>query len=96
MMHEKCDMQLLFRFTLKPWYNDPLNNKIPAIKNMISSPSIKKPTNNKTPAIKNKIFGPFRYVKPRFPCTIKSSKDMIYIYNKNVIIRQEKKSLTQM
>jgi hypothetical protein len=40
MMHEKCDMQLSFRFTLEPWYNDPLNNKIPAIKNIISSPLV--------------------------------------------------------
>jgi hypothetical protein len=56
----------------------------------------KNPTNNKTPAIKKKIFGPFRFVKPRFPCTMKSSKDMIYMSNKNVIVRQEKKSLTQM
>jgi hypothetical protein len=81
MMHEKCDMQLSFRFTLEPRYNDPFNNKIPAIKNIISSLSVvksivEKTTNNKTPALKNKILGPFRFVKLRFPCTIKSSKDM--------------------
>jgi hypothetical protein len=61
--------------TQEPRYNDPLNNKIPAIKDIISSPSvvnsiIRIPTNNKTPAINNKIFGPFRFVKPRFPCIL--------------------------
>jgi hypothetical protein len=57
--------------TLKPHYNDPFNNKIPAIKNIILTPTlinflVKKPCNNKIPAIKKKIFGPFRFVKPRF------------------------------
>ena len=57
--------------TLKPQYNDPFNNKIPAIKNLILSPSVvnfivKRPSNNKIRVIKDKIFGPFRFVKPRF------------------------------
>jgi hypothetical protein len=61
--------------TLKPQYDDPFNNKILAIKNLISNPSViniivKSPSNNKAPAIKNKIFGPFRFVKPRFPCSV--------------------------
>jgi hypothetical protein len=56
---------------LKPRNNDPFNNEIPAIKNMVLSPYvvdfiIKSPCNNKTPAIKKKIFSPFRFVKPRF------------------------------
>jgi hypothetical protein len=60
--------------TLKPQYNGPLYNKIPAIKNLISSPSVvnlivKRPSNNKIPALKNKIFGPFRIVILRFPCS---------------------------
>jgi hypothetical protein len=55
---------------LKPRYNDPFNNKIPEINNLILGPSvvnftIKSPCNNKTPAVKNKIFGPFRFGKPR-------------------------------
>jgi hypothetical protein len=59
--------------TLKPQYNDPFYNKIPAKKNLISSPSVvnsivKSPTNNKIPAIKYKIFGPFRFVILRYPC----------------------------
>jgi hypothetical protein len=59
--------------TLKPRYNEPFYNEIPAIKNLISSPSVvdlivKSPSNNKTPAIKNRIFVPFRFVIPRFPC----------------------------
>jgi hypothetical protein len=61
-------------YTLKPQYNDPFNNKIPAIKNSVSGPSVvnfivKGPSNNKIPAIKNKIFGPFRFVILRFPCS---------------------------
>ena len=60
-------------YTLKPQYNDPFYNKIPAIKNLISSPFVvnsiaKSPSNNKIPDIKNKIFGPFRFVILRFPC----------------------------
>jgi hypothetical protein len=61
-------------YTLKPQYNNPFNNKIPAIKNLISSPSVvnsivKSPSNNKISAIKNKIFGPFKFVILRFPCS---------------------------
>jgi hypothetical protein len=63
----------IYIYTLKPQYNKPFYNKIPAIKNLISSPSVvnskvKIPSNNKIPAIKNKIFGPFRSVIQRFPC----------------------------
>jgi hypothetical protein len=59
--------------TLKTWYNDPFNNEISAIKNLILSPSVvnyivKSPCNNKIPAIKNKIFCPFRLVILRFLC----------------------------
>jgi hypothetical protein len=59
---------------LKFWYNDPFNNEIPAIKNLILNPFVvnfivKSHCNNKTPAIKNKIFGPFRFVIPRFLCS---------------------------
>jgi hypothetical protein len=59
--------------TLKPEYNDPFNNKISAIKNIISSPSVvnsivKIPSNNEIPAVKNKVFGPFRFIILRFPC----------------------------
>jgi hypothetical protein len=71
--------------TLKPRYNDPFNNEIPAIKNLILSPSVvnfivKSPCNNKTPTIKNKIFGPFRFVILRFLC--------IWIQHKNTIQKQ--------
>jgi hypothetical protein len=60
--------------TLKPRYNNPFYNKILAIKNLISSPSVVNlrvqiPCNNKIPAIKNKTSGPFRFVIPRFLCT---------------------------
>jgi hypothetical protein len=60
-------------YTLKPCYNDPFNNKIFPIYNLILSSSvvssiIENLRNNKTLAIKNKIFVPFRFVKPRFQC----------------------------
>jgi hypothetical protein len=69
-----ASISLLFSNTLKPRYNDPFNNKIPAIKNLVLNPSIvnyilNKKCNNKTPVIKNKIFGPFRFVKARFLCS---------------------------
>jgi hypothetical protein len=59
--------------TPKSRYNNPCNNKIPANRKLISSPSVanfivKSPYNNKIPAIKNKILGPFGIVKPRFQC----------------------------
>jgi hypothetical protein len=61
-------------YTLKPQYNDPFSNTISAIKNLTSIPSIvnslvKIPSNNKITDIKNKLFGPFRFIKLRFPCT---------------------------
>jgi hypothetical protein len=60
--------------TGKPQNNDPCYNKIPAIKNFISSPSVvnfiaKIPCYNKNPVIKNKISSPFRFVKARFQCS---------------------------
>jgi hypothetical protein len=63
----------LYLVTLKPQYDDPINNKIPAKKNLISSPFVvnsivKSTSNNKTPAIKHKIVCPFRFIKRRFPC----------------------------
>jgi hypothetical protein len=63
--------------TLKPRYNNPFNNKIAAIKNLILSPSgvnciVKSPCINKILVMKNKIFGPLRFVKPRLLCTVKS------------------------
>jgi hypothetical protein len=64
----------LYLVTLKPQYNDPFNNKIPAIKNLISSLFVvnfivKSTSNNKTSAIKHKIFHPFRFIKPiKFKC----------------------------
>ena len=43
--------------TLKPRYNDPFYYKIPAIKNLISRPSVVQfSCNKKIPAIKNKTF----------------------------------------
>jgi hypothetical protein len=67
----------VFACTLKPQYNDPFNNKVPAIKNLIVNPFVvnsivKSPSTNKIPAIKNKIFGPFRFVILRFPCSLKT------------------------
>jgi hypothetical protein len=60
-------------YTPKPQYNDPFNNKFPAIKNLVPGTSVvnfivKSPSNNEISAIKNKIFGPFRFVILRFPC----------------------------
>jgi hypothetical protein len=35
-----CMLNVLYIYTLKPRYNDPFNNKIPAIKELICSPSV--------------------------------------------------------
>jgi hypothetical protein len=110
----------MLQITLKLLFNESINNKIPAIKNLILISSVvnfvvtscimnqardfpgrssigtdqwtnqqtnqptngptngvsyrgaclrlKRPFNNKTSAAKNTIFGPFRFIKPRFPC----------------------------
>ena len=72
----------LYLVTLKPQYNDPINNQIPAIKNFISSPFVinsivKSTSNNETPAMKHKIFHPFRFIKPRFPCITSDGMEQI-------------------
>jgi hypothetical protein len=74
--------------TLKLRYNNPFNNEIPAIKNLISNSSVvdfivKSPSNDETPAIKNKIFGLFRFVKLRFLCITIFMKLVLPFHSQN-------------